>query len=64
MMLLGRVSDPGVGSPQALRDVGCGSLYWPGGAVEELLGLAGSLLGSRGMGSSVLWSLWVPLNPV
>jgi len=54
------------------RDVGSSSPYRLGGAAGQLAcplqaafaRLAGSLLGSNGTGSSVLRSLWVPLNPV
>lgn len=72
MMLWAGCQAAGWAAPGAPRDVGSGSLYWLGNAVVKpacplqaaFAGLAGSPLGSNGRGSSVLWSLWVPLNPV
>lgn len=62
----------GWAAPGAPRDVGSTCLYRLGDVTEKpawllqaaFTGLAGSPLGSNGTGSSVLWSLWVPLNPV
>lgn len=56
----------------APRDVGNVSLLQVGDMVEKpscqlqaaFAGFTGSSLGSNGTGSSVLWSSWVPLNPV